>query len=79
MMQEDHLTPLKALWIGCCHSSHHVRIGDHLGVAPHIAIERHVLYEPHIDGQGPCQLHKVCKLIVVDAPHHHHVHLYGLQ
>lgn len=70
-----HLASLQALRVAALHSSHHLCVGHHLGVAPHITIKGHVLYEAHVDRLAARQLHKIADLIVIDAPHYHHVHL----
>lgn len=40
-----------------------------------LTIKGHVLYEPHVKRQILCEIHKVQHFILVEASHHHTVHL----
>lgn len=56
----------------------HTAEAHHLVLRPCVVIKRHVLDEPHVEAAAPRQLHKVADLVLVDAPHDHHVHLDGV-
>eukprot|EP00983_Pelagomonas_calceolata_P046863 1140359-Pelagomonas_calceolata.AAC.3 len=61
------------------HAHHHLSVRNHFLVGPHVAIEGHVLNETHVDRAVPRQGHKVVKLIIINAAHHHHVDLQKVQ
>ena len=46
-----------------------------LGARPHVAVKGHVLDEAHVEGRGARERHPGRHLVVVHAPHHHHVDL----
>lgn len=45
--------------------------------AQSLTIKGHILYEAHVQGQSLSQGHKVQEFVVVQASHHHTVHLAG--
>lgn len=44
-----------------------------------LTVERHVLYEAHVQGESLGPGHKVQEFILIQASHHHTVHLDGAQ